>query len=268
MGLHINPDNRWVKLADRILWDEFKVKYAKLFSSDTGNVVKPLRTALGALIIQTKFQFSDRELAEQVAENPYLQYCIGLLGFREEAPFDAGTLVLFRKRISAEMLMEVNEHLLTHKDDDNDDHTPPSGGKTNDASTARENTNKGTLTFDATPANIRYPQDISLLNEVRERLENIIFCFCKCYGLKLPRRYCRRARKEYLSFAKSRKHTAQKIRRALRRQLAYVKRDLRYLEQFMNDGYAMTGKDINLYFTIIKLHEQQQYMYENRVHSV
>lgn len=30
----------------------------------------------------------------------------------------------------------------------------------------------------------------------------------------------------------------------------------------------MTGKDIDVYLTIIKLYEQQQYMYDNRVHSV
>ena len=208
LGLHMNPDNRWIKLADRIPWDTFEAKYAELFPSDTGNVAKPLRMALGALIIQTKFQYSDRELVEQIAENPYLQYFIGLPGFREEAPFDASTLVLFRKRISAEMLMEVNEYLLAHKDDDKDDHTPPSGGKTNDDGTAKEDTHKGTLTLDATcaPANIRYPQDISLLNEAREKLETMIYRFCKCYGLKLPRRYRKRARKEYLAFAKSRKH--------------------------------------------------------------
>mgnify|MGYP002957029927 CR=1 FL=1 len=208
LGLHMNPDNRWIKLADRIPWDTFEVKYAELFPSDTGNVAKPLRMALGALIIQTKFQYSDRELVEQIAENPYLQYFIGLPGFRKEAPFDASTLVLFRKRISAEMLMEVNEYLLAHKDDDKDDHTPPSGGKTNDDGTAKEDTHKGTLTLDATcaPANIRYPQDISLLNEAREKLETMIYRFCKCYGLKLPRRYRKRARKEYLAFAKSRKH--------------------------------------------------------------
>lgn len=228
LGLHMNPDNRWIKMADRIPWDEFEIKYARLFPSDTCNVAKPLRKALGVLIIQTKFQFSDRELVEQIAENPYLQYFIGLPGFREEAPFDASTLVLFRKRISAWMLMEVNEYLLAHKDDDKDDHTPPSGGKTNDDGTAKEDTNKGTLTLDATcaPANIRYPQDISLLNETREKLENMIYRFCKCYGLKLPRRYRKCARKEYLAFAKSRKHTAKKIRSALRRQLGYVKRDL------------------------------------------
>ena len=47
-----------------------------------------------------------------------------------------------------------------------------------------------------------------------------------------------------------------------------TKRDLGYLEQFMSDGYAMTGKDIGLYLTIIRLYEQQQYMYDNRIHSV
>ena len=62
-----------------------EIKYAELFPSDTGNVAKPLRMALGALIIQTKFQYADRELVEQIAENPYLQYFIGLPGYQEEA---------------------------------------------------------------------------------------------------------------------------------------------------------------------------------------
>ena len=268
MGLHMNPDNRWIKLADRIPWDQFEVKYAKLFPSDTGNVAKPLRMALGALIIQTKFQYSDRELVEQIAENPYLQYFIGLPGYQEEAPFDASTLVLFRKRISAEMLMEVNEYLLAHKDDDNN--TPPSSRNSDDNDALKEDTNNGTLTLDATcaPANIRYPQDISLLNEAREKLETIIYRFCKSYVLPLPRRYRKRARKDYLAFAKSKKHSAKKIRKALRKQLGYVARDIGYLDKFMSDGYAMIDKEISLYLTIITLYEQQKYMYDNKVHSV
>ena len=111
LGLHMNPDNRWVKMADRIPWDEFEIKYAGLFPSLTGNVAKPLRMALGALIIQQRFQFSDRELVEQIMENPYLQYFIGLSGYREEPPFDASTLVLFRKRITMDMLIEANEYI-------------------------------------------------------------------------------------------------------------------------------------------------------------
>ena len=92
----MNPENRWVKMADLIPWDIFEEKYADLFPSNTGNVAKPLRMALGALIIQTKFQYPDRELIDQIAENPYLQYFIGLPGFQEEPPFEASTLVLFR----------------------------------------------------------------------------------------------------------------------------------------------------------------------------
>ena len=268
MGLHMNPDNRWIKMVDCIPWDKFEIKYAELFPSDIGNVAKPLRMALGALIIQTKFQYSDRELVEQLTENPYLQYFIGLPGYQEEAPFDASTLVLFRKRISAEMLMEANEYLLSHKDDDNN--TPPSSWGSDDNGSSKEDINKGTLTLDATcaPANIRYPQDVSLLNEAREKLETIIYRFCKYYGLPLPRRYKRRARKDYLAFAKSKKHSAKKIRKALRKQLSYVARDIRYLDEFMSDGYAMTEKEIDLYLTIIMLYEQQKYMYDNKIHSV
>lgn len=268
MGLHMNPNNRWIKMADCIPWDEFERKYAGLFPSDTGNVAKPLRMALGSLIIQTKFQFSDRELVEQIVENPYLQYFIGLPGCQEDAPFDASTLVLFRKRISAEMLMEANEYLLAHKDDGSN--TPPSSGNSDDNNTSTEDTNKGTLTLDATcaPANIRHPQDISLLNEAREKLEAMICRFCKSYGLPLPRRYRKCARRDYLAFAKSRKHSARQIRKALRKQLGYVARDIRYLEKFMGDGYAMAQKEIGLYLTVITLYEQQKYMYDNKVHSV
>ena len=76
MGLHMNPDNRWIRMADAIPWEVFEKKYRRLFKVKTGNVAKPLRTALGALIIQKKFQYSDRELVEQITENPYLQYFI------------------------------------------------------------------------------------------------------------------------------------------------------------------------------------------------
>lgn len=36
----------------------------------------------------------------------------------------------------------------------------------------------------------------------------------------------------------------------------------------MSGEYAMTNKEIGLYLTIIMLYEQQQYMYDNRVHFV
>ena len=267
MGLHMNPENRWIKMADMIPWDVFEKKYKHLFKSKTGNVAKPLRMALGALIIQTRFQFSDRELVQQITENPYLQYFIGLPGYQDTPPFDASTLVLFRKRISAKMLMEANEYLLQEnnpekKEEDNDHHNPPSGNGSDDSGKTEETENKGTLTIDATcaPVYIRYPQDVSHLNEAREKPEEMIFWFHKAYGVALPRRDCRAARKQYLSFAKSKKHPAKQIRKALKKQLSYVKRNIGYLESFMSEGYAPREKDI-------VTNEQQQYMYDNMVEN-
>ena len=43
-----------------------------------GALAKPFRMALGALIIKEKLGISDRETVEQIKENPYLQYFIGL----------------------------------------------------------------------------------------------------------------------------------------------------------------------------------------------
>lgn len=70
--MYTNSKNRWIDLANRIPWNVFEAKYAELFPGGTGNVEKPLRMAFGSLIIQTKFQYSDRELVEQITENSYL----------------------------------------------------------------------------------------------------------------------------------------------------------------------------------------------------
>lgn len=71
--------------------------------------------------------------------------------------------------------------------------------------TAQKNVNKGTLILIVTyaPANIHYPQDISLLNETREKLQTLIYLFCKLYSLSRPRHHGKRARKGYLVFAKA-----------------------------------------------------------------
>ncbi len=71
LGLKMNPQNRWIKMADSIPWEQFEEKYAALFPSKKGNVAKLLRLALGSLIIQTKYGFSDRELVDQLTENQY-----------------------------------------------------------------------------------------------------------------------------------------------------------------------------------------------------
>jgi len=208
----LRADNRWVKLAKIIPWDTIEDRYAKHFKGNRGQVAKPVRMALGALIIQEKCRYSDRETVEQITENPYLQYFIGLREYQDKPPFDPSLMVHFRKRFDAEKTLKaINEEICRaareaedKKDDDDHKPEPPSNGnkaESVESSSPERNAssfeiyrkNQGKLILDATcaPADIRYPTDLSLLNEAREKLDDIIDIVHKTLGKpgKRPRTY-------------------------------------------------------------------------------
>ena len=174
VGMHLKEDNRWVKKAQSIPWLEIEKRYAALFTNRRGNVAKPLRLALGACIIQAEYGYSDEETALQIQEAPYLQYFCGYAGYDDsKLPFDPSLMVSFRKRLTLEILGEINEMIVRDardreeakkRHDDPPDDDPGNGG------------NSGTMIVDATcaPSNIRYSQDVSLLNEARENAEKLV----------------------------------------------------------------------------------------------
>lgn len=82
-----------------------------------------------------------------------------------------------------------------------------------------------------------------------------------------PRMYRQKARKDYLNLAKCKKRTAKKIRKAIKTQLQYIRRNLRYIDAFLEEIDLCDDLSKQL-ATIRTLVEQQQYMYENKVHSV
>ena len=51
-GGALSPDNRWVKKAEMIPWDNIEGDYSDLFPGNSGNVAKPGRLAFGSLIIK------------------------------------------------------------------------------------------------------------------------------------------------------------------------------------------------------------------------
>src|SRR5690625_4304308 len=110
-GGKLNPDNRWVKLAQLIPWKKAEDVYIRTLKNPTqGNKVFSVRKALGSLIIKERMNWSDEETVAQITENPYLQYFIGLLPkFQEKAPFDASLMTHFRKRLDASIINQVNE---------------------------------------------------------------------------------------------------------------------------------------------------------------
>ena len=68
--------------------------------------------ALGALIIKEKLGISDRETVEQIRENPYLQYFIGMSDYSNEAPFEASMMVYFRERINIDFVKKINQKMV------------------------------------------------------------------------------------------------------------------------------------------------------------
>lgn len=109
-GGHLDEENRWVILSKKIPWSELEQDYKKKLSdSELGAPAKTLRMALGALIIKEKLQISDREVVEQIRENHYLQYFIGMHGYEDKELFDASMMVHFRKRLDGELLRKANE---------------------------------------------------------------------------------------------------------------------------------------------------------------
>ena len=240
VGMNLKESNRWVKKAQTIPWPEIEKRYAALFTNRKGNVAKPIRLALGACIIQAEYGFSDEETALMIQENPYLQYFCGYPGYDDEKlPFDPSLMVYFRKRLTPEVLGEINEMIVrdakerqvkeaeSKDDDDDSDGQPGTGG------------NSGTMIVDATcaPSNIRYPQDVSLLNEARENAETLLDVLHDPADGKKPRTYRKRARKDYLKYTRYRKHTAKMTRKAIGKQLTYLRRDLDAI-----DGKLSIGK--------------------------
>lgn len=252
-GVKLDENNRWVKKAKIIPWDKIEEKYAKLFPSKLGNVAKPLRMALGSLLIQKQYNYSDIELVNTIVENPYLQYFIGLKSFTNKRPYVPSLLVEFRKRLNEDILIEINEMILNKNEEEEN---------------KNDDSNGGTLVLDATcaPQNIAYPQDTNILNEARKDVEKIIDNICYEYNEERPRTYRIKAQKEFSSFAKSRKRTNKKVRKEIKALLQYLRRDFEYISKFKEKGYELKEKDNKILETIEKVYKQQKEMYQNKTH--
>ena len=98
-------------------------------------------------------------------------------GFDSIPSFVPSLLVEFRKRLTDEILGEINEMFIAYNHSDDETPGDPSGNsKDGQSSEEEESDNKGILILDATcaPQNIAFPLDINLLNEAKENLEGIL----------------------------------------------------------------------------------------------
>jgi transposase, IS5 family len=123
------------------------------------------------------------------------------------------------------------------------------------------------------PADIRYPNDLGLLNQAREQTERTIDRLYKRIeekAKKKPRTYRNKARKEYLLVAKKRKITRNDRRKAVKKQLQYIRRNLETIEKIVNEVglEALSRKEYRLSLVVAEVNRQQLYMYESNENRI
>jgi IS5 family transposase len=244
--------------------------------------------ALGALIIKARLGLTDEELVEQIKENPYLQFFIGLEAFQCSAPFDPSMMVYFGKRLPEAVVNDCNERIVRHGlkvirscvDDDPGDDDGSGDGWTGTADqpqpSSQKQANQGSLLIDATcaPVEIRHPTDLFLLNEAREVTEILIDAMHpqvrECFGHK-PRTHRKKARQQFLAVAKKKRPRISKIRKAIKPQLGHIKRNLASIDALIACVCCLLAAGRHIYQKLLLISElvrQQTILYHADSRSI
>lgn len=115
---------------------------------------------------------------------------------------------------------------------------------------------------------------MGLLNQARVKTEKIIDTLYKPLKRKLekkPKTYRNLARKNYLQVAKKRKPSRKETRKAIRKQLQYVKRNLSHIDQLIEASAGLEALSSTQYKSLLvvaEVYRQQQWMYDNKTQRI
>jgi len=234
--------------------------FSKKYSFTQGSKGVDFRVIIGALIVKHKLTLTDEETIEIIRENPYIQFFLGFTQFRSSPVFSPSLFVDIRKRLGKEVFESFNELLIKI--------THPQKNKSI--------THKGELKIDATVADqeVRYPYDLSLLNEARLKTEKTIDLLYKLVknenGIK-PRTYRRKANEIYLKEAKKKKKKKKDIHKALRNSLNCTKRNLGHIDKMLDEygatEFPLKHKYLRQLWIIRTLWDQQWGMFINHTNT-
>ena len=132
------------------------------------------------------------------------------------------------------------------------------------------------MILDATcaPGDISYPTDLELLNQGRKQTEKIIDLLYEQVKLqvdKKPRTYRQVARSYYLEVTKKRRVSKKERRKAIRKQLQYIKRNLSHIDQLISSGASLKNlakRQYKMLLVVAEVYRQQLWLYENRKQSI
>ena len=279
----LDPDNRWIKLAKLVPWNLVGKSYSRALAQ-SGMGAPPLsgHIAFGAMIIKERLGITDEETVEQIRENPYLQYFLGYRELLKDAPFDPSMMVHFRSGFAQEDYDEINKQLIGMATNAKEATKPESqpAGEAEPLSKSEEEESEahlkiGKLLIDATvtPADITYPTDLKLLNAAREKLEHLMNLLHEPLvgQRRKPRTYRRNARKDFLGIVKTKRPGWKKLRKAIGKQLRYVRRDLAHIDDLLEAGADLCSLKAYNYRCLLVAHEiyrQQEEMWREKKHKV
>jgi len=252
-GGKLDENNRWLRIAELIPWEELEEEYAKRFS-DVGRPATDSQLVMGLLLLKHMTGLSDEGIVQDVLENPYMQAFCGFEKFVTEEILDPSTLTKMRERLGLEFFKELED-------------------KTYKLLIDRRIIKAKGMLVDATvfPEKIKYPNDVGLLNDVREWLVRNIKKMGKTIGKKYRTRP-REARKEYLNFSKKKTKTKKTINKAKRKMLQYVRRNIKQLkdaiEQVKATGRQVKGHIMEQLRIAEKIYRQQRKMYTQKRNRV
>ncbi|MGL4852104.1 MAG: IS5 family transposase [Phocaeicola sp.] len=268
----LDSSNRWVLLANTLPWDELCSVYNEKMSQKMGARAIDARVVIGALIVKHRMKLSDIDTIEYIRENMYVQYFLGLHVYTYKPVFDPSLFVHIRKRLGLKefedmttFLMKEEENSKAKEDNDEDDFS-----KKDEAGNI---THKGSIKIDATvtDAEIKYPTDLDLLNSAREKSEELIDKLCSISSFPKPRMYRRNARRDYLSLIKKKVKGKKLLRKGLRKQLAYLFRNIGYIHSILDSDPCLITRlskaELKYFWIIQLLYDQQKQMYDERKSS-
>lgn len=266
--LELNPNNRWIQLGYLLPWDRMVTIYIEKFSRGMGAKAIDPRQVIGAFIIKHKLSLSDQETIQTISENPYMQFFLGLRVFNPKPLFSPSLFVEFRKKLGEQTFGAFSDMLITlgqpqQKQSAQHQTCPP-----------QQLPNRGKLKIDATVSDqyIRYPNDLSLVNEARVKTEAIVDMLFEQLRNQMPvkpRTYRRQAHKRYLAQAKKKSSSAAQRRKTLRYLLNCVKRNLGHINTMLDRidglGFPLRHTYQRQLWVIHTLYAQQRQMYDKRV---
>jgi len=253
-GGKLDERNRWLRIAELVPWQDLEDEYRKAFS-DIGRPAKDAQLMIGLLLLKHMTGLSDRELVAEVLENPYMQAFCGFRSMATEDVLDASTLAKIRGKLGVSFFRYMER-------------------RTYEVLIERRIIRAKGMLIDATvfPEAIKYPTDVGLLNDVREWLVKSIRKLGNALGVKRVRTYKRKARQEYLKFAKKKTKTKKTITKAKKAMLQYVRRNLRQMWELVEKA----GRRRKMVFRAVRerlrvaeeIFRQQWEMYRRKTHRI